>query len=100
MKIINCIQGSPEWFQARCGIPTASGFEKILTASGKPSKQREKYLYQLAGEKVTGKPEETYQNGAMKRGTEMEYSTIMRTMTSFCGMTQSDVCGVPSACSQ
>ena len=72
MKIIDCLQGSPEWFLARCGIPTASNFDKIVDTSGKPSKQRRKYLYQLAGEKITGKPEETYQNAAMLRGTQME----------------------------
>lgn len=31
MKIINCEQGSPEWFLARCGIPTASEFDALLT---------------------------------------------------------------------
>ena len=72
MKIINCEQGSPEWFSARCGIPTASSFDKILDTSGKPSKQLKKYLYQLAGEKITAKQEETYINGAMQRGKEME----------------------------
>lgn len=72
MKIIDCVQGTPEWHAARCGIPTASNFDKIVDTSGKPSKQRKKYLYQLAGERVTGKAEETYQNGAMQRGIQME----------------------------
>jgi len=72
MKIIDCEQGSPEWHQARCGIPTASSFDKIVTSTGSLSKQREKYMYQLAGERVTGKPEETYKNGFMERGKEME----------------------------
>jgi len=72
MIIIDCIQGTPEWFAARCGIPSASNFDKILTTDGKPSKQRIKYLYQLAGEKTAGKQEETYQNAAMLRGIEME----------------------------
>lgn len=72
MKIIECAQNTLEWFQARIGIPTSSNFDKILDASGKPSKQREKYLYQLAGELVAGKSEETYQNAAMLRGIELE----------------------------
>ena len=72
MKIIQCIQGSSEWFAARCGIPTASNFDKIITAKGEPSKQRIKYLYQLAGERITGIAEETYQNATMLRGIEME----------------------------
>jgi YqaJ-like viral recombinase domain len=72
MKIIEVVQGTPEWFAARCGIPTASNFDKIITSDGKPSKQREKYLFQLAGEKIIGKAEETYTNAAMQRGVEME----------------------------
>lgn len=72
MKIINCIQGSPEWFAAKCGIPSASNFDKILCTDGKVSKQRTKYLYQLAGETITGITEETYQNATMLRGKEME----------------------------
>jgi len=72
MKIVDCIQGSPEWFAARCGIPSASNFDKIVTTKGQPSKQREKYLYRLAGETITGKSEETYQNAIMERGIEME----------------------------
>ncbi len=72
MKIVECIQGAPEWFSARCGIPTASNFDKIITTEGKSSKQRQKYLFQLAGEMVSGKPEETYQNSAMQRGNELE----------------------------
>ena len=31
MRIIDCIQGSPQWFKAREGIPTASMFKKIIT---------------------------------------------------------------------
>ncbi len=72
MKIIDCIQGNPNWHAARCGIPTASNFDKIITTKGEPSKQRIKYLYQLAGEAITGIAEETYKNGNMERGIEME----------------------------
>lgn len=72
MIVVNVEQGSPDWFQARCGIMTASNFEKIITTKGEPSKSRLKYLYQLAGEKITGKMVEGYQNEAMQRGKEME----------------------------
>lgn len=72
MKIINCEQGSLEWFEARLGIPSSSNFDKIITTAGKPSKQREKYMYRLAGESVSGVLEESYQNAAMLRGIEME----------------------------
>ena len=33
LEIINCIQGSPEWVQARLGIPTASEFAAIPVLS-------------------------------------------------------------------
>ena len=72
MKIIDVPQGTPEWFSARCGIPSSSNFDKIVTMDGKPSKQREKYLYKLAGERVSGITEESYTKGAMQRGKEME----------------------------
>jgi len=72
MKIIECVQGSPEWYAAKCGIPSASNFDKILCADGKVSKQRTKYLYQLAGETITGIAEESYQNATMLRGKEIE----------------------------
>jgi putative phage-type endonuclease len=72
VKIIDVVQGTPEWHASKCGVPSASNFDKIVTTKGEPSKQREKYLYQLAGERIIGKAEETYQNGAMFRGIEME----------------------------
>jgi putative phage-type endonuclease len=65
-------QQSPEWFKARLGIPTASNFDKIITTKGEPSKQAQKYMYQLAAERISGVREETYQNQAMLRGIEME----------------------------
>ncbi len=72
MKIIDCIQGTPEWFAARCGIPSASNFDMLITTKGEPSKQRQKYLYRLAGETITGIAEESYTNAAMERGKVME----------------------------
>jgi len=74
MEIIECIQGLPEWFTAKAGIPSASNFSKIVTADGKPSKQRTKYLYKLAGEVIVGVAEETYQSAAMLQGIELEAS--------------------------
>lgn len=65
-------QGSPEWCQARCGNPGASGFSNIITSTGKPSSSRQKYLYKLAGEIITGEKPESYKSAAMQRGTELE----------------------------
>lgn len=72
MKIIECEQCSPEWFKARSGIPTSSEFDKIITTEGKPSKQREKYMRKLAGERLGGIVEEGFQSFAMMRGKEKE----------------------------
>jgi putative phage-type endonuclease len=65
-------QGSEEWWEARLGIPTASNFDKIITSKGEPSKQAKKYMYRLAGERVTGICEEGYNGKFMQRGKEME----------------------------
>ena len=65
-------QGSDEWMQARVGSPGASSISKIITSTGTISKQRDDYLYQLAGEKVAGKAEEGYKNQAMINGNERE----------------------------
>ncbi len=72
MITLDIQQGTQEWLDARCGIPTASNFDKIVTISGAPSKQAQKYLYQLAGERILCHAEESYRNGAMERGNELE----------------------------
>lgn len=65
-------QGSPEWFAARVGIPSASIFDKLITSKGVLSTSRQKLIYKLAGEKIIGEKEEGYTNGAMQRGIELE----------------------------
>lgn len=72
MITLDIEQGTPEWFAARCGIPSASCFDKIITTKGEPSKQREKYLWQLAAERVSGITEKSYANSEMQRGIELE----------------------------
>lgn len=71
IEIINCDQGTPEWFAARVGIPTASRFSDIL-AKGE-GKTRARYLRDLAAEIIRGTPEEeTYTNAHMERGKAQE----------------------------
>lgn len=65
-------QLKPEWFAARCGIPSASRFNEIVTSTGNPSKQAKNYMFTLAGERIIGMKSEGYQSPAMKRGTELE----------------------------
>lgn len=76
MIIFNCEQLSDEWFAARAGLPTASNFDKIITSKGEQSKQRKKYLHQLAGEKITGVKENGYVNAAMERGVQLESEAV------------------------
>ncbi len=71
MIIVDCEQNSAEWFEARCGIPTASCFDKIITSTGLKSTQSEGYLNKLAGESVVG-VQESYSNSAMQRGHDLE----------------------------
>lgn len=65
-------QGSPEWFAACCGNVGASTIDKIITTKGDRSKQRDDFMYQLAGERITGQKEEGYINQAMQNGIERE----------------------------
>ena len=66
-------QGSEQWHQLRLGIPTASEFDKIITATGAPSKQSEAYANRLLAELIVGHQVETFKKTAwMERGNELE----------------------------
>lgn len=70
-----CEQGSPEWRALRAGIPTASMFGTIMARGkdGQPSATRAKYMRQLAGEIITGRPHEGgYVSAHMERGRVVE----------------------------
>jgi len=66
-------QRTEDWFAARCGKFTGSRFADLMatTRSG-PSASRANLIATLALERLTGQPESTFQNDAMRRGTEME----------------------------
>lgn len=76
MIILDMEQRTPEWFQARLGIPTASGFCKLMTASLKSSTQAEVYQNQLVAEWYTGAPEYNYISEAMQRGIDLEPTAV------------------------
>lgn len=65
-------QGSDEWMNLRAGSVGASGVSNIITSTGARSKSRDDYMLQLAGERITGACEETFQSQAMKNGIERE----------------------------
>jgi hypothetical protein len=74
IREIECEQGSPEWFAARAGIPTASEFATVLAKGkgGGESVTRRKYMLSLLGERMTGEVVESYTNAHMERGKVME----------------------------
>jgi hypothetical protein len=74
MEIINCEQGTPEWFAARAGIVTASEFQTLLMKGkgGGDSATRRTYMRKLAGEIITGEPSEGFSNVHTERGKAME----------------------------
>ena len=70
----NASQDSADWMLARCGMFTASRAAKLMARlrDGKPAASRGELLALLAIERLTGTPVDTYQNDAMRRGTELE----------------------------
>lgn len=64
-------QGTQEWRLARLGIPTASEFGAIMADSDERA-QRQRLLYRLAGERLSGEPSEEWTNRHMERGKRME----------------------------
>ena len=69
---VNCEQDTPEWFAARTGVATASGFDRLVTASMKPSTQAHDYLYELTAEWITGEKKSVKPSYWMQRGMNME----------------------------
>jgi putative phage-type endonuclease len=70
---IELIQGSPEWHKARCGSLGASQIHLAIakTRSGWGA-SRENIRAQLIAERLSGVPLDTYQNDAMRWGSEHE----------------------------
>lgn len=66
-------QGTPEWFAQRLGKVTASRVADVIakTKTGY-SASRENYMAELALERITGARQESFQNDAMRWGTETE----------------------------
>lgn len=97
--VIDCEQRSPEWRAARAGRLTGSRASVVLMKgrSGERSKTREKYLYQLIGERINGEARETFfANADMQRGIALEplafamYEASMGAMVRRTGFLQMD----------
>lgn len=67
------VQGSPEWFQIRCGKVTASRVADVIakTKTGWGA-SRANYCAELIAERLTGIPAEKYSNAAMQWGIDTE----------------------------
>lgn len=67
------IQGSDEWFKARCGVVTASRFADVMASvrSGEAA-ARYNYKAEIIAERLTGLPTESYTNAAMQWGIDHE----------------------------
>jgi len=69
-------QGTPEWFADRLGKATGSNASAIMAkgkTKGTEAVTRRNYRFQLALERITGKPTvEMYKNSHMERGNELE----------------------------
>lgn len=73
MKIHDHEQGSPEWFRARLGIPTASQFDRLLTPkTRKPARGQDRYLCELLTEWIFQSPGDSWSNAIVQRGTDLE----------------------------
>ena len=70
LEIFDCQQNTPEWDEARRGIPTASVFKDVL-AKGE-GKTRKKLLYTLAGQALATEQPEAWSNSHTERGHAME----------------------------
>lgn len=74
MIIHNIVQGSQAWLHCRMGIPTASEFDRIVTKGGNPCKPETsaKYLNEILGELIMGRPSESVMTALMQRGKQTE----------------------------
>lgn len=72
MIILDHEQGTEEWLAARLGRPSASGFSKLITATGKPSTSASGYIHELIAERLTGESTPFHVTEWMERGTKLE----------------------------
>jgi hypothetical protein len=73
MITVKCEQGSEEWREIKAGVVSPSNFDRLITASMKPSSQADDYYYELMAEWIVGKCKELPPNLYwVNRGTEME----------------------------
>lgn len=99
-------QGSERWLQARCGLLTASEFDRIITPTLKiaANAKERAHLWELAAQRISGYVEPQYISDAMLRGLEdedkarQEYSKHYAEVQ-VCGFVTNDKWGFTLGCS-
>lgn len=78
MKAWNCKQGSTEWLQLRCGRPTASGFDNLVSPEWEIRRgdRPTTYMLKKVAERVMGYPEQLFGGGVMEQGSLLESEAI------------------------
>jgi len=67
-QVIDCIQGSDEWYEAKLGIVSTSHFSAVLNkGSG-----RNTYMMKLLAERMTGLTQAGYTDKNLENGSELE----------------------------
>lgn len=73
-------QNTPEWYELRRGLVTASEFSTVLAhgkgGKGTPSVGRRKYMLTLISDRIGGAPSDGYSNRQMERGKAMEADAL------------------------
>jgi hypothetical protein len=73
----NVAQNTDEWLMLRLGIPTASGFDQIITPKTlRPSESSKRYMAFLLAEWIFNGPLETPETPWMERGKELEDEAV------------------------
>jgi predicted phage-related endonuclease len=74
IKTLNIEQNTPEWFQARLGIPTASCFADVISKGrgGAESARRRTYMLKILAERITQELPTNWSNEHTERGHEDE----------------------------
>jgi len=72
--ILDVEQGSEEWHEGRAGRVTGTGFENIVSQTGKPTTgaRRTTYMNKLLSEWLAGLPADMFKSYWMERGNILE----------------------------
>lgn len=77
MRVHSVDQNSPEWYQLRLGLPTASEFHRIITPTGKASTQADEYSNELVAEMLLARDVKSFGgNFWTERGHELEAEAV------------------------